>query len=87
MFNLKKPIRFFLPALLFCLPLWLSAQKKITGTITNANKAPVAEASVSIKGTSIGTTTGTNGQFTINANEGQTLVISSVGYLTTEVLL
>lgn len=56
----------------------------IKGTITDSLGQPLAGATVNIKGTKINTVTNTNGTFTINAQQGQILVISYVGYLTSE---
>src|SRR5688572_26747953 len=80
---LKRPLRLLMLSLLFCLPFLVSAQKRISGTIRNASdNSPVVDASVSVKGTSIGTTTDQSGTFSIEAREGQTLVLSSVGFET-----
>lgn len=56
----------------------------IKGRITNADGLPLNGASVVVKGTNRGTTTNSNGEFSIEANKGETLVISSVGYLKQE---
>ena len=56
----------------------------ITGTVTDADGAPVAGVSVTIKGTSRGTVTNASGIFTIEANKGDVLVFSSVNYTTQE---
>ncbi len=50
------------------------------GRILNENGEPLVGASVKIKGTSSGTSTDAEGKFTINANPGQILVVSFVGY-------
>ena len=60
------------------------AAKKITGTVVDAS-GPVIGASVVVKGTSNGVATDFDGNFTLNANPGQTLVISYIGYLNKEV--
>ena len=60
------------------------ATKKITGTVVDAS-GPVIGASVVVKGTSNGVATDFDGRFTLNANPGQTLVISYIGYLNKEV--
>ncbi|GGB04457.1 SusC/RagA family TonB-linked outer membrane protein [Puia dinghuensis] len=58
----------------------------ITGTVTDANGVPVAGASVSVKGTNRGTSTGTDGTFTVTApSTAKTLVISAVNFATQEV--
>ncbi len=61
------------------------AQQKITGVIRTTANVPVENVSVSIKGKTIGTTTNARGEFTLQANEGETLVVSFVGYQTQEV--
>ena len=58
--------------------------KKITGTVVDAT-GPVIGASVVVKGTSNGVATDFDGNFTLNASPGQTLVISYIGYLTKEI--
>jgi TonB-linked SusC/RagA family outer membrane protein len=57
----------------------------ITGKVVDKNGQPVARAAVIVKGTSTGTTTDENGIFKINANPGDVLQISYVGYRTYEV--
>lgn len=52
----------------------------VKGKVFNDNGETIAGASVVIKGSTIGTTTLTDGSFSINANKGDILVISSVGY-------
>jgi len=49
------------------------------------NDTPVVGATVLVKGKRTGTKTDTNGAFTITANKGDVLVISSVGYTTQQV--
>src|SRR5205823_7188821 len=63
------------------------AQKKVTGTVTNAkDKVPVPSASILVKGTNIGTSTSSDGTFSINVPAGRnTLVVSSVGFNNEEV--
>jgi len=57
------------------------SDQMLMGRVTDDNGAPVAGASVIIKGTSQGTTTDANGFYRIKANgNAQTLVVSSVGY-------
>ncbi|HTF28875.1 MAG TPA: carboxypeptidase-like regulatory domain-containing protein, partial [Flavitalea sp.] len=81
-----------LPGLLFFVSLFfisfsVSAQTsaKIGGTILSKEGAPLSGASITVKGTSIGTSTDTSGKFSINATAGQRLVVSMVGYQTSEV--
>ncbi len=65
----------------------LFAQKKVSGTVTNAkDKQPVAFATVTVKGTNVATVTTTTGSFVITVPASKTkLVISSVGFDDVEV--
>ena len=59
------------------------AQGKLTGTVVDATGEPVIGASVIVKGTSNGTVTDLDGNYTVqNVPEGATLVFSYVGYRT-----
>jgi TonB-linked SusC/RagA family outer membrane protein len=74
--------------LVFFVPLSLFAQDvTITGTVTDqVNKIPMGEVSVSLKGTTIGTTTNSNGQFSLKVPSLKgTLVFTTVGYANQEV--
>lgn len=57
----------------------------ITGTVSDSNGLPLPGASVVIKGTSQGVQTDFDGNYSINAQSGQTLVFSYIGYNTQEV--
>jgi TonB-dependent SusC/RagA subfamily outer membrane receptor len=60
----------------------------IHGRVTGEGGAPLAGASIQIKGTTAGTTTNNDGNFTLTApNANVTLVISSVGYDQQEIAL
>ena len=64
-----------------------SAQEKIiTGTLTSTeNGSPVAGVTVTVKGTKFSTITKDDGSYRIKAPNGaNTLVFSSIGYLTQE---
>ena len=60
------------------------ATKKITGTVVDA-QGPVIGASVMEKGTTNGTVTDFDGNFTLNVNPGATIVLSYIGYQTQEI--
>ena len=60
------------------------ATKKITGTVVDA-MGPVIGASVVEKGTTNGTVTDFDGNFTLNVNPGATIVISFIGFETQEI--
>ena len=52
----------------------------ITGRVTGTDGTILSGVSIFVKGTKRGTTTDNSGQFTIAANQGETLVISYIGY-------
>ena len=57
----------------------------VSGTIIDGNGAPVAGASVTVKGSSRGTSTGNDGTFTLAVPESaKTLVLSAVNFTTQE---
>ncbi|MCG8308541.1 MAG: TonB-dependent receptor [Cytophagales bacterium] len=57
----------------------------ITGIVTDDNGDGLPGVTIMIKGTTIGTTTDVNGNFTINATQEATLVFSSVGFVSEEI--
>lgn len=59
----------------------------VTGTIKDANGAPLPGVSILIKGTNLGATTDADGNYSVNAASGNVLVMSFIGYKTTEVTL
>lgn len=59
----------------------------ITGRVTTADGQPLPGVSVRVKGTSKGTTTNSRGEFTIDAAKGETLVVSYVGYQSSETVV
>ncbi len=61
------------------------AQRMVTGVVRDAKNEPVSNVSVSIKGTTTGTTTNASGGFSLQVKDGETLVVSFVGYQTKEV--
>lgn len=65
----------------------LNRDVTITGKVSDASGNPLAGASITIKGTSKGVTTNANGEYSISAPEKGTLVISSVGFKTQEIVI
>ncbi|MDP9040942.1 MAG: carboxypeptidase-like regulatory domain-containing protein, partial [Bacteroidota bacterium] len=64
---------------------FIYAQSTVTGTVKDAQTGtPLAGTSVKIKGKRIGTSTDANGSFTLTANTGDVLQISSVGFKSIE---
>ncbi|QEC45149.1 TonB-linked SusC/RagA family outer membrane protein [Pseudobacter ginsenosidimutans] len=52
----------------------------VSGRIIDANNQPLADVSIRIRGTRKGTTSGADGQFSLEVNEGDVLDISAVGF-------
>ncbi len=72
---------------LMLLPVQAFAQSvKVTGTVTDeTNGEPIIGAAVKVKGSNVGAVTDIDGNYTIDAQVGQTLEFSYVGYTTHEV--
>jgi hypothetical protein len=69
----------------FLLPLVSLAQKVITGhVVSRADQSPIPGATITIKGSKIGTSTAVDGAFSIRAREGDILVITGVGIIRQE---
>ena len=60
-------------------------QQQVSGTVVDAQGAPVPGASVIELGTSNGVMTDNQGRFTINVRRGATIQVSCIGYATAEV--
>ena len=57
---------------------------KFTGKLISDSGTAVAGASVQVKGSSVGTVTGADGSFSINAAPGAILEFSAIGYTSFE---
>ena len=75
---MKKVIKLLLFSLLSLQ--MVVAQKTITGVVSDNEGLPLPGATILVEGTSTGVTTDFDGNFSINAEEGDTLNISYVGY-------
>lgn len=64
---------------LLSISVW-SQQRTIRGRVADANGVPLSGVTITVRGTSTATQTNNNGEYTINAAQGSTLVFSSVGY-------
>ena len=72
---------FLLTFLLVCWATTAFAQRTVTGTVTGADSEPIVGASVVITGTTLGTITDVDGNFSLSVpEEYSSLTISSVGY-------
>ncbi len=82
-----KKLLMVLPMVLFAFS-FAMAQRTVTGTVTDAEGVPLIGASVLVKGTTAGTVTDIDGNFSLNVPEGaETLVFSYTGFETAEVPL
>lgn len=78
----------YLGLLLCCLvsSLVVTAQTKYKGKVIGSDdKLPIVGASIRLKGTSTGTVTDVNGEFTLTLSPGNTLVVTYIGYQSTEI--
>lgn len=67
--------------LFFVLAVHLSfaQQKTVTGTVTDQNGLPLPGVNIVVEGTDIGTQTDFDGNYSVQASEGQTLLFSYIG--------
>ncbi|KAB8154113.1 SusC/RagA family TonB-linked outer membrane protein [Kordia sp. TARA_039_SRF] len=65
----------------------LAQEKTVKGTVSDESGIPLPAASVVVKETNAGTSTDFDGNYSIKANQGQTLVFSYVGYKRKEVVV
>jgi len=66
----------------------MAFEKVITGRVTGEDGTALPGATVIVKGTGIGTTTDSDGRFSLSVpDNAETLVISFVGYMVEEVVI
>ena len=79
-------MRMLLLLMIFSSAIVVAAQTTVTGRVTSAATGNAAEGiTVKVKGTKKGTVTNANGNFSISANNGETLVFSGIGFALQEV--
>ena len=61
--------------------------KKVTGAVKDQNGEPIIGANVSVKGTTVGTITGIDGDFILEVPENAVIQVSYIGYVSQEVRL
>jgi Ca-activated chloride channel homolog len=85
---MKKLILLIAPVLLLLLAFRPVKNVTITGKIMDDNGAPIAGASIKVKGTTTGTSTNADGSFKLTvADNSKTLIISAIGFQLKEVKL
>ena len=72
-------------AFFMCFSLIGMAQGQVTGKVTDKANLPLPGANIIIKGTSTGTQTDFDGNFSIETVSGDVLVVSYLGYVTQEI--
>ena len=84
--NFKYFIMSSMCCLLFCtVANAQTAKKAISGIVLDSKQEPVIGATVSVKGTTIGTMTNTDGQFSLEAPSTGVLIVSYIGYSKQEI--
>ncbi|WP_111309262.1 SusC/RagA family TonB-linked outer membrane protein [Confluentibacter sediminis] len=73
--------------LAFVVQLTFAQEKTISGTITDGSGLPIPGVTVLVKGTSTGIASDFDGNYSIRANQGGTLIFSFVGYVTQEIVI
>ncbi len=61
-----------------------SQEKTVSGTVTDQGGIPLPGVNIVVKGTSVGTQSDFDGNYSIQVSEGETLIFSYVGQLTVE---
>jgi iron complex outermembrane receptor protein len=82
---MKKQIQNAVFCLLLSASFGLSAQQMVSGVVTDDSGSPLPAVNVVVKGTTIGVSTNFDGNYSINATNGQVLVFSSLGFELKEV--
>lgn len=84
MIKIKTKVLFIV--FLFCMQSFAQAQEiSINGKVKDENGLPLPGVSVVVKGTTTGTVTGIEGDFSINVSTGSLLVFSFIGYENQEI--
>ena len=82
-----KKIVLLIVAVLFATISVFAQNKQVSGTVTCTDGKPIAGATVVVEGTTIGTSTDSNGKYTLQAPQNGVLTFSFIGYNDTSVVL
>jgi len=77
---MRKVKLLLLSMLVFCCAHVMGQSRTITGKVVDSIGAPLAGASVRVKGTARGVSTSSDGSFSLNIYNGTVLTVSAVGY-------
>ncbi len=80
-----EKLKLLLTTVLLCFSSIMWAQNTVSGVVKDASGMPVPGANIVVKGSTVGTASDFDGNFSINAEEGDVLVVSYLGYKTLEV--
>ena len=72
------------PLLVLCMSFSFGQEKTVSGNVTDQNGLPLPGVSIMVVGTSNGTQTDFDGNYTISASQGQMLRFSYIGQKTVE---
>ncbi|QEC52951.1 TonB-linked SusC/RagA family outer membrane protein [Anseongella ginsenosidimutans] len=81
---MKKSLLYAFLLVCSTLTAW-SQEQTISGKVTGEDGAPLPGASVLVKGTSVGTSTDLEGEFTLDVPEGAIIEVSFIGFLSEEI--
>ena len=76
--------------MLFCLTLFMGMQNAFSqstplkGSVKSEDGKPIESASITVKGSSVGVVSDATGSFEINAQKGDVLLVTAVGYVSIE---
>lgn len=82
---MRKRLRIIIPLLVLLVQMSYAQTRQITGRVLSADEnAGLPGVSVSVKGRTAGTLTDASGNYSLNVNDGATLVFSFIGFTTVE---
>lgn len=73
--------------LVFVAQLAIAQQKKVSGTITDGNNVPLSGVNILVQGSTTGTLSDFDGNYTIQVKPGETLVFSFLGFVSKSVVV
>lgn len=80
-----RNLKFLLSCFMLLMSVVAFAQNQVTGHVADATGEPIIGANVTVKGTTVGTITDIDGNFTLEVGStGSTLVVSFIGYKSAE---
>ena len=83
---MKKLLLASLCVLLLCVTQVFAQNRTVTGTVTaQEDGLPLPGVTVRVKGTTVGTQTGTNGKYTLSVPNNSVLIFSFIGYAQQEI--